>query len=108
MKDLERMKEKIVKTALLNMFQNKGWMDITTIDKCLTVAEIVPEKEKYDMLNALHCIHWTAMDKETREWCVRTTAELFGEDPNDLSEIENMKVSFFKKILNKIIEVTPE
>ena len=50
----------VAKTALKKMME-QGYFCICTIDKVLKISGGIPDPRDYQMLNALHCIHYKDM-----------------------------------------------
>ena len=57
----------VVVTALKNMFEEKSYFCICTIDRCIRIMGVVPDGNDYRALSALHCVHWRDMDAEVRQ-----------------------------------------
>ncbi|HDS1834342.1 TPA: hypothetical protein QEM98_000427 [Stenotrophomonas maltophilia] len=53
-------------TALNEMFAGSH-LSICTIDKVATLLGVHPERDAYDTLHALHCVHWNKMPRELRD-----------------------------------------
>ena len=53
-------------TALNEMFASR-YFDVCTIDKVAKLLGVRPEREAYDVLHALHCIHWDKMPRELHD-----------------------------------------
>ena len=50
----------VAKTALKKMME-QGYFCVCTIDKVLKITGGIPDPRDYQMLNALHCIHYKDM-----------------------------------------------
>lgn len=53
-------------TALNEMFAGNH-LNICTIDKVAKLLGVHPEREAYDTLHALHCVHWDRMPRDLRD-----------------------------------------
>ncbi len=53
-------------TALNEMFAGTHF-SICTIDKVATLLDIHPQRDAYETLQALHCVHWSKMPRELRD-----------------------------------------
>lgn len=51
--------------ALAKMMRN-GWVDITVFDKILKMTNAVPNRQDYEILHLLHCVHFVDMDLNLR------------------------------------------
>lgn len=60
---MDELKVMVATTALKDMLQ-KGWFSICTIDSINKVTKHIPDREAYDMLHALHCVHFSDMPPE--------------------------------------------
>lgn len=85
------MKDKIIKTALVNMFRNADSFNICTVDGCLKVAGTIADRETYDMLNALHCVKWRDMDDDVLKWIPNAIIQIFNRG--------NIRIEFNKEDL---------
>lgn len=86
------IKERVIKTSLAKMFTDSHF-SICTIDDCMKVAEVKAEQEVYNMLHALHCVHWARMDKQTRAWVAEAVVGIFcPENYVNLDFLEQIKV----------------
>jgi len=54
--------EQIALVALNNMFK-KGHMDICVIRTVANILKVIPEKDTFDQLRALHCVDWSDMPR---------------------------------------------
>lgn len=52
--------------AALNEMFDKGWLSICTINNVAKMLGIEPEREAYNTLHALHCVHFNKMPKDLR------------------------------------------
>lgn len=60
---LDELTRTVIGVALQKMF-NGGYFDICTVDKCLKLAGVIAPKREYDLLHALHCVHFRDMPPE--------------------------------------------
>ena len=66
----------VIRTSLRNMFE-KGYVDITAIQKCLKLAGITPIGRELEQLGALHCVSFKDMDRGLVEIVPGMVATLF-------------------------------
>lgn len=69
----------VVNTAMRKMVKD-GYFSICTIDTCCKVLNVYPVGHSYNLLRALHCVHFVDMPKEVRESLPRLVAEVFGQE----------------------------
>ena len=72
-----------IEAALANMAQ-RGWVDICTVDKVLKATGRVPDREAYDALHLLHCVHFKDMRPELRAELPGLFARVLGGEPINL------------------------
>jgi len=65
--------------ALQKMFDD-GYFDICVVDKCLKLARSVPPAADYNVLCALHCVHWNKMESGFRTEVMKRTLALFAHE----------------------------
>lgn len=53
-------------TALNEMFAGSHF-SICTIDTVAKLLGVHPQRDAYDTLHALHCVHWSKMPRELRD-----------------------------------------
>ncbi len=58
-------KRLVVQAAVQKLFE-KDWFDICTLDRLLTIVKSRQGGPAYDLLHALHCVHYGKMDPELR------------------------------------------
>lgn len=80
---------RIAQTALKKMFEG-NYFCICTIDKIIEMTGCIPDKQNYNRLSTLHCIHWNEMEKDVRQWCFETTINLFDNTGFDLEMINGV------------------
>src|SRR5690606_34491346 len=44
-----------------------GWFSICAIDTVAKMLEVTPERDSYNILHSLHCVHFNAMPQELAE-----------------------------------------
>ena len=76
MNTLSRFEQLSVTAALKKMFDG-SYFNICTIDRCLDVTGIKPNKRDYDALSALHCVNWGTMDPELRDMTFGVVMSMF-------------------------------
>lgn len=84
--DLET-KYETVRTALKHMYQNNGYLSICTVDKLIRLLGVAPPADTYQMLSALHCVHFKEMSKGLRAKVMQALVDLFHVD-NIMVELE--------------------
>lgn len=55
-----------IEAALRKMF-SQGWFSISTVDQCAKVLDVPTGGKTYELLHALHCVHFADMDRELAE-----------------------------------------
>ena len=80
------IKQQILKLALKTMLK-KNHFDICTIDKQLKITGITPNQEDYDLMHSLHCISYSEMNDDIRNWLLNTIEKIF--KPYLSSDIKN-------------------
>jgi hypothetical protein len=54
-------------TAALQKMLTQSYFDICTIDNIIKMLCLVPDKDAYDILRTLHCVHYNQMPAELLE-----------------------------------------
>jgi hypothetical protein len=80
------VKAAVVRTALKEMFESHRF-SICTVDDCLKILGLHRGGEVYNLLNALHCIHYNNMEPDVKKWCFTATLQLLSEDGFELNRI---------------------
>ncbi len=62
MDDIEIMAAK----AAVKKMMRDGYVSICTIDKILEMSGGIPDSKDYNILRALHCVHFSDMEPELR------------------------------------------
>lgn len=70
------------KAALKKMFEDTHF-SICTIDKLLKLTGCIPDKKDYQALNALHCVHYSDMDKDLRQMVYLKSLQMFDNEGFD-------------------------
>lgn len=88
-------KRLVVQTAVAKLFDNK-WFDICTLDKTLSLVGARQGGAAYDMLHALHCIHYDKMPPDLRARIPQLVNEclLQNDNVNDATEVALKGVTF--------------
>ena len=73
MNDLDKM---VITAAMRKMF-NDGYVQISSIDKCLKLASIIPDRACHERLSALHCVSFKDMSPELAEMIPAMIVNLF-------------------------------
>lgn len=82
---MELIQQKVINLSLNKMFTS-SYFSICTIDKCLKLSGIIPEKLTYDTMSTLHCVEYKEMPEEVRQWLINSVKEMFEYDNSfDLS-----------------------
>ena len=79
---MSHLQVQIAKTAIENMLSKK-YFDICAIDKVGTLLRRHPAGLAYDMLSALHCVHYAEMPAEVREAIPGLIRDAFGGEQFD-------------------------
>lgn len=74
---MDEFHRKAAVTALKNMFEEKNYFDICTVDKILKLTGCIPDKKDHQALSALHCVHWNEMDADLRNMVMLKTMQMF-------------------------------
>jgi hypothetical protein len=61
--------ETAIKLALKKMFSDSHF-SICTIDSCLKLIGIVPDKDIYQIMQTVHCVQYKEMDNDFRQWLI--------------------------------------
>jgi len=109
------VQNEILKTAIKKLFDG-GNFDICTIRELLKMTGCIPDAEIYNKMSALHCVNYSSMSKELRDWLYRETLNMFAPNGFDKSLIdavfdndsnvqiirldETPKKNFWQKLLN--------
>ena len=72
----QEFKIKSVSLIIQKMFDSHRF-SICDIDNCLKISRIIPNKDVYNTLNALHCVHWSTMDGDMRKTVMKETLKMF-------------------------------
>jgi len=70
-------KSEVVKMGVEKML-TQSYFCIVDFDKLVKIRRVIVEKEIYDCLHALHCVHWNAMPIEVRQTVYSIIAQTFG------------------------------
>ncbi len=96
-------KEQTVKIALKKLF-NQNSFSICTVDELLKITNTIPDKATYQLLHAMHCVNYSDMTKEYRDWLFKTTMGLFISDGFPLEIIDRLMLNEG----GRIIDITPQ
>ncbi len=83
--------------ALKELFSNPSF-SICTIDKCLKIANIIPNNKDYECLSALHCINYSKMPLNYRQEVFNKVIAMFQSISFDFEEIESLMSSNITEI----------
>jgi disulfide oxidoreductase YuzD len=84
---MEHIKQQAIKTALKQMFSNQSF-SICTIDDLIKLTNVVPDAKVYRIMHTQHCIKYSEMPKELREWLYLESVKMFAGEGFDLSIID--------------------
>lgn len=56
--------------ALQKMIQVEAYFNICTVDRCISICQILIPAERYKIYHAIHCMHWNEMLPEYRQTIV--------------------------------------
>lgn len=73
---MDAIQQQVVKTALTKLFTQRHF-SICDVDNCLKTARIIPDETDYQTMRTLHCIDYSAMPIEVRDWLVKTVSDWF-------------------------------
>lgn len=76
-----------LKLALKDMFSKK-YFNISTIDSCLKITGAVPDGKIYEIMRAVHCIHFEDMDKPFRDWLFKESVLMISSNGFDFDELD--------------------
>ena len=82
--------KKALMASLRKMFEPDGYCNVCTIDECLKVVNAVPNKEDYEALKLLHCVHWRDMAPEMRTEVFKTVIRMLTEYSFDLDVLDDI------------------
>lgn len=60
---MDEVQTMAIRAALSKMIRD-GYLNICTIDHILKMTGGIPDKRDYDILHALHCVHFREMEPE--------------------------------------------
>ena len=70
---MTRFQVKAVVDAINRMFKS-NYFDICTVDKCMKIIGSAKTAD-YDAMHTYHCVNYSAMDRETKDWLFQATIE---------------------------------
>lgn len=85
---MDEFHKKAATLALNKMFEG-NYFDICTVDKVIKLTGCIANKKDYQALSALHCTHWTDMDKDMRNMVMLKTMQIFETPKFDMELIGN-------------------
>ena len=83
------LKMSIALSAVSNMLKS-NYFDVCTVDKICKLIGASANGPAYDMLHALHCIHYTEMPRDVREGIPALMRELFSQAKIDDEAIKGI------------------
>lgn len=88
-----------LKIALKNLFKRTSF-SICTIDDLLKMRQIVPDREAYRIMHAVHCVDYKEMSPDFRQYLFNSVINMFDVDSTefDFEVIERMQPK--RKIFN--------
>lgn len=60
---MDEIQKMAIRAALAKMIRD-GYLNICTIDNILKMTGGIPDRRDYDILHALHCVHFREMESE--------------------------------------------
>jgi hypothetical protein len=85
--DNSRAKVEIAKVKLKKLFTDH-YFNICEFDALLAMMQVHPPKEEYDMIRSLHCVYFSEMNREVREWLFNACLSVIQCDRFNLSAID--------------------
>jgi len=76
--------------ALKRMFQPDKYFDICTIDTCLGILGVIPDRGTYDALKLYHCVRWSSIEPDVRTEIFKTTVKILSGYRFDLSVLDKI------------------
>ena len=73
----ENIKGQAVLSVLKNLSQRKEWFDVTCVRNLAKMNEIDISAEHDEFFSTLHCIHWSDMHPDTREYLMAILIHYF-------------------------------
>jgi len=70
------------KTALKHMFE-KEYFDICAVDKLIKLTGCHPDRNDYQALSVLHCVHFNEMSDDLRQMVYLKTIQIFDNEGFD-------------------------
>lgn len=61
------IQKQTVAHALQKMISTQNYFDVCTINKCAEMCQVCIQKERMQVYNSIHCIHWNEMLPEYRQ-----------------------------------------
>jgi hypothetical protein len=72
-----KFRMKVIELSLRDMFSPDKFFSICTIDKIIEATGVCVNRDEYNFLNMLHCVHWADMEPEMRKEVFARTIKLF-------------------------------
>lgn len=76
-----------LKLALKKMF-SENHFNICTIDSCLKLTEVIPNKDVYKVMQTVHCVNYKDMEEDFREWLFEQSILMFKEKGFDFNKLD--------------------
>ena len=100
---MTELDKQLVRTSLRKMIRRR-WFDICDFDTCAKIAGVLVPSETRTRLSSVHCVHFSDMPDEVRQFIHDSFDRFFGahilEDPKPALEvIELPKKSKWKRLL---------
>ena len=97
---MDSIQKQVMTVALKKMFTSSHF-SICTIDNCLKLSGIIPDKKIYDTMRPLHCIDYKDMPDSVRNWLLDQVKEMFEYD-------NSFDLSFFEKNPKRVLSIATE
>lgn len=76
-----------LKLALKKMF-TQSHFSICTIDSCLKLTGVIPNKDIYKIMHTVHCVDFKEMDEDFRQWIFEQSILMFQQNGFDFHKFE--------------------
>lgn len=81
------IQQQAIKSALKKMFQGYHF-DICTIRNLLDMTGSIPNPEVYRIMQTQHCVNYSEMDKELRDYLYKESIKMFIPNGFDLNILD--------------------
>lgn len=77
-----------LKLALNKMFKG-NYFNISVIESCLKLTNSIPDPDIYIIMQTVHCVHFTDMDKNFRDFLYKETILMMNFNGFDFIDSDN-------------------